>query len=135
MPFFFCLPGRMAITGCKQANGSSNAGYYVADETDRPEIRHHFAGSLSMQRAVPNTGSAIFGVMEQPALDRDGKATVFGRVVEGLDVVLKIPITSPESIVLGNKPVLIVSATVLRKQSHSYEPQKLPLTSEPKSDK
>jgi peptidyl-prolyl cis-trans isomerase B (cyclophilin B) len=131
--FFYSQPGQIGLTGCKRGDGSTNAGYYIPDELAVPEIRHHFRGALSMANVNPNEGSSVFGILHQPMPQRDGKYTVFGRVVEGMDVLYMIPAISPTTIVTGTVPVKIVSATVLRKQSHQYEPQlKLPLDGQPK---
>ena len=134
--FFYCQPGQISMAGCKRGDGSTNAGYFIPDELTVPEIRHNFRGSLSMGNIIPNEGSSVFGILHQPMTQRDGKSTVFGRVVEGMDVIYKIPVISPTTIVTGDKPVKILSATVVRKQSHPYEPSmKLPLGGEPKDIK
>ena len=130
--FFYCQPGQISMAGCKRGDGSTNAGYFIPDELTVPELRHHFRGSLSMGNIIPNEGSSVFGILHQPMSQRDGKSAVFGRVVEGMDVIYKVPVISPNTIVTGGIPVKIHSATVVRKQSHPYEPQmKLPLGGEP----
>lgn len=132
---FFSQPGRMWTAGCTRGDGTTNAGYYIPDEVDRPEARHHFAGSLAMSSDAPNTNSSLFSIFAQPTPAADGKSTVFGRVLSGMDIVHKTPTINPASIATGTRPTKILSVSVIRKKSHPYEPQTLPLPDFLKSDK
>lgn len=134
---FICLsqPGRLVIAGCTRGDGLTNAGYYIPDEVDRPELRHHFAGALAMTTEGPNTGSARFTILQQPTPSADGKLTVFGRVISGMNVIYGVPPIKPTDIRLGAEPVKIVSMRVLRKQTHPYEPKTIPLPAGDKSGK
>gem|GEM_PF-3261057 len=133
--FYLSQPGRLVMAGCTKGDGRTNAGYYVPDEIDRPEIRHHFSGVLAMAADEPNTGSARFSILQQPTPGGDGKLTVFGRVTSGMDVIYRVPAIKPTDIRLGAQPVKIISMRVLRKQDHPYEPKTLPLPEEDKSGK
>jgi len=74
--------------GCPQGTGTGGPGYTFEDEiNDHKVVR----GALAMANAGPNTnGSQFFLVTIDKADWLDGKHTVFGRVVEGMDVVDRI---------------------------------------------
>ena len=71
--------------GCPQGTGTGGPGYTFEDEfNDHKVVR----GALAMANAGPNTnGSQFFIVTAEAASWLDGKHTVFGRVVEGMDVI------------------------------------------------
>ena len=71
--------------GCPQGTGTGGPGYTFEDEfNDHKVVR----GALAMANAGPNTnGSQFFIVTTDAAPWLDGKHTVFGEVVEGMDVV------------------------------------------------
>jgi cyclophilin family peptidyl-prolyl cis-trans isomerase len=78
----------MAQGGCPDGNGTGGPGYQFEDE-----FNHHLVerGALAMANAGPNTnGSQFFIVTADAAPWLDGKHTVFGKVVEGTDVVGKL---------------------------------------------
>jgi peptidyl-prolyl cis-trans isomerase B (cyclophilin B) len=74
--------------GCPQGTGTGGPGYTFEDEiNDHKVVR----GALAMANAGPNTnGSQFFIVTTGEAPWLDGKHTVFGRVVDGMDVIDKI---------------------------------------------
>ena len=55
----------------------------------------------------------------------DGRHTVFGRVVEGLDVLAKLQRRDPSDRSNLPEPDKIVKAEVLRKRNHEYKPTKV----------
>jgi len=71
--------------GCPEGTGTGGPGYTFEDEfNDHKVVR----GALAMANAGPNTnGSQFFLVTTGEALWLDGKHTVFGQIVEGMDVV------------------------------------------------
>ena len=74
--------------GCPQGTGTGGPGYEFEDEINDNKI---VRGALAMANAGPNTnGSQFFIVTTEAAPWLDGKHTVFGRVVEGMDVVDQI---------------------------------------------
>ena len=71
--------------GCPEGTGTGGPGYKFEDEfNDHKVVR----GALAMANAGPNTnGSQFFLVTTPEASWLDGKHTVFGQVVEGMDVI------------------------------------------------
>ncbi|HET6396391.1 MAG TPA: peptidylprolyl isomerase [Pseudoxanthomonas sp.] len=71
--------------GCPEGSGRGGPGYRFEDETDNG-VRHE-RGVLSMANAGPNTNGSQFFITHVATPWLDGRHTVFGKVVEGLDVV------------------------------------------------
>lgn len=71
--------------GCPEGTGSRGPGYRFEDETNNG-VRHD-RGVLSMANAGPNTNGSQFFITRIKAHWLDGKHTVFGKVIAGMDVV------------------------------------------------
>jgi len=127
-PFHRVIGGFMAQGGDPTGTGTGGPGHAIACECGRPGARKHFLGTLSMAHAGPDTGGSQFFLTFRPTDHLDGRHTVFGRVVEGFDVLPQLTRTQDDSgrPVRGVEPDKIVSAEVIRKRDHAYDPQTLP---------
>ena len=122
--FHRVLPGFMAQTGCPKGDGSGGPGYQIFCEADRLDSRNHFRGSLSMAKSEPkHTGGSQFFLTFQPTPYLNGIHTVFGRVIEGIEVLERIQRRDPEQLD-SREPDRVVEAIVLRKRPHEYIPNK-----------
>ena len=79
----------VAQGGDPQGDGSGGPGYTIPDELAGNPNRH-IRGAVSMALSGPNTGGSQFFIVYQPQPHLDGRHTVFGQVVEGMDVVDKL---------------------------------------------
>ncbi len=81
--FHRIIPGFMVQGGDPTGTGMGDAGYKFGDEFSE---RKHESGTLSMANAGPNTNGSQFFITFTPQPGLDGKHSVFGRLIEGTDV-------------------------------------------------
>ena len=91
------IPGFMAQTGDPDGTGSGGPGYTFEDEF-HPSLSHDSAGILSMANRGPNTNGSQFFITYGPQPHLDNMHSVFGKVVEGLELIEAIPPRDPSMI-------------------------------------
>jgi cyclophilin family peptidyl-prolyl cis-trans isomerase len=91
--FHRVIAGFMIQGGDPTGTGTGGPGHKIRDEF-HPELRHDAAGVLSMANAGPNTGGSQFFITLAATPWLDGRHAVFGRVIDGMDVVESIGATA-----------------------------------------
>ena len=113
--FHRVIPQFMAQGGDPLGQGVGGPGYKYAGEFD-PALKHDKPGMLSMANAGPNTDGSQFFITFVPTPHLDGRHTIFGEVVEGMETAKELEKfgTSPRG--TPTKKLIIENATVTVEQ-------------------
>ena len=131
--FYQVVDDFLAMGGDPVGDGTGTSGKFISDENTAENARQFFRGSIAMAKMpdprkkgdyVPNSASSQFAIALVPLIREDIPQTVFGRVIDGMDVVCTFRRIDPQekkekAIVLP--PDRILNAKIIRKRDHAYE--------------
>jgi cyclophilin family peptidyl-prolyl cis-trans isomerase len=100
----------MAQGGCPLGNGTGGPGYNFDGEFS-PSVKHNTGGLLSMANRGPGTDGSQFFLTFKATPWLDGKHTIFGKVVEGMDTLKKLEAAGSQS-GQTSEPLKIESVTI-----------------------
>jgi len=95
MLFHVVLPGVVVQTGDPTGGGFGGAGYSLPDEIS-PELSFDAPGVVGVFNGGANTSSSQIFITYEAMTDLDGRYPIFGRVVEGMDVVESLTPRDPQ---------------------------------------
>lgn len=104
----------MIQTGDSTATGSGGRSYFGSEFEDEctTELKHNSPGTVSMANRGPHTNTSQFFITTIATPWLDGKHTLFGKVIDGMDVVDKIGIVETDRLEKPIKPIVINSISI-----------------------
>lgn len=137
LDFFQVIDHLLALTGDPGGTGEGNSGRFLVDEHTRPDHRKSLRGSLVMAKIpapggqpgvfIPNSASSQFAISLLPILAASQEQTVFGTVIEGMDVVSRMrrvdPFKEKKKGEVQYPSDSIIQATVIRRPEVLPEPK------------
>jgi cyclophilin family peptidyl-prolyl cis-trans isomerase len=93
--FHRVIPDLFAQTGDPSGTGKGNPGYYIVTEFD-PALKFNKPGMVAMVNSGPDTSGSQFFITYAPTAQFDGKYTIFGEVLSGMDVLKLLTPRDPQ---------------------------------------
>ena len=112
--FHRVIPDFMIQGGDPAGNGMGGPGYKFQDETKGSRHKFDTPGKLAMANAGPNTNGSQFFLTVAPTTWLTGNHTIFGEVVDGMDIVNKISKVPRNAQDKPHKPVVLESVVIER---------------------
>lgn len=112
--FHRVIPKFMVQTGDPTGTGRGGPGWTILDEF-HPKLRHDKAGVLSMANAGPDTGGSQFFITLAATPHLDDRHAVFGRVIEGQEIVTKIGDAPRDRADRPHSPIKMERVTLVRR--------------------
>lgn len=113
LKFHRVVPDFVIQGGDPTGTGAGGPGYRIKCEAETNKTKHS-RGVLSMAHAGKDTGGSQFFITHRATPHLDGKHTVFGRVISGVEIVDKV-----------QQGDLMDKVVMIKKRGHKYEPQKI----------
>lgn len=112
-PFHRVLDGQLAQSGDPTGTGYGIPGYIFGNEIS--DLKYDKEGVVGMASAGPDSNGSQFFITMTPLPQLDGKYTIFGQVIQGMDVVNKLTVRDPSASVVLPDPDVILSVKVVKK--------------------
>jgi len=112
--FHRVVPGFVAQAGDPSATGIGWPGYRCSDELN-PDLTFDGPGVLGMANSGPDTNGSQFFITLAAQPNLDGRHTVFGRVIEGMDVVESLTARDPQTVTPDQPGDRILTVTIEEK--------------------
>jgi cyclophilin family peptidyl-prolyl cis-trans isomerase len=93
--FHRVIPDLFAQTGDPSGTGKGNPGYYIVTEID-PNLKFSKPGMVAMVNSGPDTSGSQFFITYAATPQFDGKYTIFGQVLTGMDVLRQLTSRDPQ---------------------------------------
>ena len=113
-PIYHVSPGRLVESGDPSGTGFGDQGYHYAIETD-PALVFDKSGLVALSSSGPNTFGSRFFITLSPLPEFDGTRTIFGRVIEGLELLSQLEAREPMEELLSPPEAIIKTITIEEK--------------------